>query len=119
MYTYFAEFARSEQLIGDATQSTLEISTVAGSGQQMITTLNQEPFDLGTWIANKLGLNIEREDHKRRFDELIEAFDKAGFRTLRAVSRIDERAIVAINSKLKAIGKNELELGEELSILSN
>ncbi len=47
------------------------------------------------------------------------AFRSAGFRTLRSVSRIDKRVIAAINSKLKAIGKNELELGEELSLLSN
>jgi hypothetical protein len=88
-------------------------------GQQMITRLNQEPFDLGTWIANKLGLIVEREDHKRRLEELKEAFDKAGFRTLRSVSRIDERGITAINSKLRAMGNDELEVGEELSIAPN
>jgi len=66
-----------------------------------------------------LGLNIERGDHTSRLDELIEAFDKAGFRTLRSVSRIDERGIAAINSELKMIGKNELKVGEELSLLSS
>jgi hypothetical protein len=95
------------------------MQSAGGSGQQMITTLNPEPFYLASWIANKLGLNIKREDHKRRLEELKEAFDKAGFRTLRSVSRIDERGIAAINSELKVIGENELELGEELSLLSN
>jgi hypothetical protein len=93
--------------------------TAGGSGQQMSTALNPEPFDLSSWIANKLGLNTAREYHKQRLEELVDAFDRAGFRTLKSVSRIDERAVVAINSKLKAIGKSELEVGEELSLLSN
>jgi hypothetical protein len=38
MYTYFAGFARSEQLIGDATQATLEISTAGGSEQPIAST---------------------------------------------------------------------------------
>jgi hypothetical protein len=102
-----------------ATQTTLGMPTAGGSGQQMTTNLNPEPFDLSSWIANKLGLNTTREYHKQRLEELVDAFDRAGFRTLKSVSRIDERAVAAINSKLKAIGKSELEVGEELSLLSN
>jgi hypothetical protein len=113
------KFKQEAPNISQATQSALGMPTAGGSGQQMITTSNQEPFDLAVWIANKLGLNVEREDHKSRLDELIEAFDKAGFRTLRSVSRIDERGIAAINSELKMIGKNELKVGEELSLLSS
>jgi len=79
----------------------------------------QEQFDLSAWLVNRLGLDVNSEKENNRLEELVVAFREAGFRTLRSVSRIDERAIAAINSKLKAIGKNELELGEELSILSN
>jgi hypothetical protein len=66
-----------------------------------------------------LGLNTEKENHRKRLEELVDAFDRAGFRTLKSVSRIDERAVAAINSELKAIGKSELKVGEELSLLSN
>ena len=66
-----------------------------------------------------MGLDVNSEKEKNRLDELIVAFRSAGFRTLSSVSRIDARAIVAINSELKALGKNELKLGEELSLLSN
>jgi hypothetical protein len=88
-------------------------------GQQMATTSKQEPFDLGAWIAIKFGLNIEREDHKQRLAQLIDAFDKAGYRTLNAVSRINDRGITAINSELKEMGYKELKVGEEVSLTSN
>jgi uncharacterized protein with von Willebrand factor type A (vWA) domain len=140
MYTYFAGFARSEQLIGDATQATLEISTAGGSeqpiastshatqpalgmqtaggsGQQMITTLNQEPFDLASWIANQMGLDVQIEEEKNRLNELISAFRKAGYRTLKAVKKINNVAIDSINKQLREKGCEELQEGEKACLL--
>ncbi len=77
----------------------------------MTTTLNQEPFDLGTWIANKLGLNIEIEEEKNRLNELVLAFRKAGYRTREIVNTIDDEAISDINAKLPEDRK--LEGGEK------
>jgi hypothetical protein len=77
----------------------------------MITSLNQEPFDLASWIADKLGLNTAREYHKQRLEELIDAFDKTGYRTREIVNRIDDEAISDINAKLPEDRK--LEGGEK------
>jgi hypothetical protein len=76
----------------------------------MITSLNQERFDLNAWIGCKLGLNTERKYHKERLEELIEAFDRAGFRTRELVESLDKEAIEAINSKLPE--EKKLEVGE-------
>jgi hypothetical protein len=80
----------------------------------MTTSLNQEPFDLPSWIANKLGLNIEREDHKRRLEELKEAFDKAGYRKLDAVQVLDDD-LSGIDSELE----NKLKPGEKKLLKKN
>jgi hypothetical protein len=77
----------------------------------MITTLNPEPFDLASWIADKLGLNTAREYHKPRLEELIDAFDEAGYRTREIVNTIDDEAISDINAKLPEDRK--LESGEK------
>jgi hypothetical protein len=91
------------------------LTFVINLGKQMAITLNQEPFDLGTWIANKLGLNIEREDHKRRLEELKEAFDKAGYRKLDAVQVLYDDDLSRIDSKLE----NKLESGEKKLLKKN
>ncbi len=72
--------------------------------------MNPEPFDLASWIADKMGLNTAREYHKQRLEELLDAFDKAGFRIRELVESFDKEAIDAINSELPE-GK-KLKLGE-------
>jgi RNase P protein component len=84
-------------------------------GQQMITSLNQERFDLGIWIANKLGLIVEREDHKRRLEELKQAFRKAGYRKLDAVQVLDDDDLSGIDSELE----NKLKPGEKKLLKKN
>jgi hypothetical protein len=84
--------------------------TAGGSGQQMSTALNPEPFNLDTWIANRLGLDLNSEEEKNRLNELMVAFRKAGFRTKELVESFDKEAIDAINSELPE-GK-KLKLGE-------
>jgi hypothetical protein len=86
-------------------------------GQQMITSLNQEPFDLGIWIVNQLGLDLQIEEEKKRLDELKEAFRKAGYRTLKAVKKINDVSIDSINKQLKVKGYEELNDGEKACIL--
>jgi hypothetical protein len=54
-------------------------------------------------------LNVEKEDHKRRLEELKEAFDKAGYRKHEAVQSFDDDDLSAIDSKLE----NKLENGEK------
>jgi hypothetical protein len=81
----------------------------------MTTTLNPEPFDLSSWIANKLGLNIEREDHKRRLEELKEAFDKAGYRKFDAVQVLDDDDLSGIDIELQ----NKLKPGEKKLLKKN
>jgi hypothetical protein len=66
----------------------------------MTTTLNPEPFDLSSWIANKLGLNTAREYHKQRLEELVDAFDRAGYRTRESLGLIDDEVIEDINMEL-------------------
>jgi hypothetical protein len=88
-----------------------------GSGQQMITTLNQEPFDLASWIANQMGLDVQIEEEKNRLNELISAFRKAGYRTLKAVKKINNVAIDSINKQLREKGCEELQEGEKACLL--
>jgi hypothetical protein len=83
-------------------------------GQQMPTSFNQEPFDLSTWIAGKLGLNIERENHKRRLEELTEAFDKAGYRTRETLNFIDDEVINDVNMEL--LDGKKLKGGEKRAL---
>jgi glycerophosphoryl diester phosphodiesterase len=98
-----------------ATQPTLGMPTAGGSGQQMSTALNPEPFNLDTWIANRLGLDLNSEEEKNRLNELMVAFRKAGFRTKELVESFDKEAIDAINSELPE-GK-KLKLGEIIIII--
>jgi hypothetical protein len=81
----------------------------------MVTSLNQEPSDLPSWIANKLGLNIERQDHKRRLEELKQAFRKAGYRKLDAVQVLDDDDLSGIDSELE----NKLKPGEKKLLKKN
>jgi hypothetical protein len=78
-------------------------------GQQMITSLNQELFDLSAWIANKLGLNSQVEEEKNRLNELVSAFRKAGYRKHEAVQSFDDDDLSAIDSELE----NKLKTGEK------
>jgi uncharacterized protein len=108
-----------------ASQSIFEISkeqpiastsyaTHPALGKQTASHSKQEPFDLSSWIANKLGLNIAREHHKQRLEELVDAFDRAGYRTREIVNTIDDEAISDINSKLPEDRK--LEGGEKRAL---
>ncbi len=62
-----------------------------------------------------MGLNIERKDHKRRLEELKEAFDKAGYRKLDAVQVLYDDDFSGIDSKLE----NKLESGEKKLLKKN
>jgi len=86
-----------------AIQRTLAILTASTS--------NQESFDLSTWIANKLGLDVQIAEEKTRLIELAAAFRKAGYRTREIVNTIDDEAISDINAKLPEDRK--LEGGEK------
>ena len=83
----------------------------------MATTSNQEPFDLGVWIADKLGLNIQIEEEENRLNELVAAFRKAGFRTLKAVKKINNAAVDSINKQLRGKEFEELNDGEKACLL--
>jgi protein-arginine kinase len=71
--------------------------------------LNQEPFDLSAWIVNRLGIDFNSEEEKRRLNELIVAFKKAAYRKYDAVQMLDDDDLAAIDSKLE----NKLEQGEK------
>jgi hypothetical protein len=64
-------------------------------------TLNQEPFDLANWIANQMGLDVQIEEEKNRLNELVLAFRKVGYRTLKAVKKINNVAIDSISKQLR------------------
>jgi hypothetical protein len=61
-----------------------------------------------------LGLNTAREYHKQRLEELVEAFDKAGYRTRESLSLIDDEVIDDINMELQE-GK-KLKGGEKRAL---
>jgi hypothetical protein len=44
------------------------LTFVMNLGQQIATNSNQEHFDLGVWIADKLGLNPQIEEEKNRLN---------------------------------------------------
>ncbi len=77
--------------------------------KQIANTSKEEPFDLSVWIVNKLGLNTARQDHKQRLEELVEVFDRAGYRKYDAFQMLDDDELAAIDSKLE----NKLEQGEK------
>jgi hypothetical protein len=79
--------------------------------------LNQEPFDLANWIANQMGLDVQIEEEKNRLNELVLAFRKVGYRTLKAVKKINNVAIDSINNQLREKGCEELQEGEKACLL--
>jgi hypothetical protein len=83
-----------------ASQPRLGMQTAGGSGEQMATILNQEPFDLASWIPDKIGLNTAREYHKQRLEKSIDAFDKAGYRR-ETVNLIDDEVLKDIDMELQ------------------
>jgi len=119
IYGIQTEFGRRQQpvaITSYASHSTLGTSTAGGSGQQMATSLNQEPFDLAAWIAGKLGLNIERENHKKRLDEIVNAFEEAGALTYELVNALDEGDLEEID---RFIGEKKLTRLEKKAFLIN
>jgi hypothetical protein len=76
------------------------MQTAGGSGEQMATILNQEPFDLASWIPDRMGLNTAREYHKQRLEKSIDAFDKAGYRR-ETVNLIDDEVLKDIDMELQ------------------
>jgi hypothetical protein len=92
------------------------LTFVINLGQQMATSLNQEPFDLAAWIAGKLGLNIERENHKKRLDEIVNAFEAAGALTYELLNALDEGDLEEID---RFMGEKKLTRLEKKAFLIN